>query len=165
MIVTSRRRWALLSLGAGIAAVAAVLALQVSTMEAMASETAATGWETRLGSPGKALTASVLSSTPVAPGRQATITVRVSNPNNQPVRLTDLSGRVTGVTSGTRPAIPTCDPAWFQIGTWQGSQLIAAKSTGTAAMPVSFDNKPTTNQDNCKGVRYTYSFTATGVQS
>ena len=166
MTHSTRRRKALMGLGVVTVSGAVVFGLQSATLGGNGQGNNGNGGGNTTGSPGQALAATVQAVTPLAPGRQATVTVRVHNPNNQAVILTGLSGRITGVTSGNLPApIPACDPTWFQVGTWQGTLRIAANSAGLASMPVTFDNKPTTNQDNCKGVTYRYSFTATGRQS
>ena len=118
------------------------------------------------GVPGKALTASVVGVTPVAPGHDGTITVRVDNPNSQPVVVTRVAGAVTSVTPAQRRAtLPTCSAAWFGIDPYLGSRVIAANSTDTLSMRASFTDRGDTNQDNCKDVSYHFSFTVHGQQS
>lgn len=116
------------------------------------------------GSPGKALTATVQGVTDIAPGRNGTVTVVVSNPNNQAVNVTRVAGSVTSVTSGTRSGLLACDPEWILLDEFNGSTVIGKNATGTVTMPVRFDNK-SINQDNCKGVTYSFSFTVFGQQT
>ena len=116
-------------------------------------------------SPGKALTTSVVSSTPVAPGRAGSVTVKVTNPNNQAAVITSLTGSVTGVGSGTRSGLQQCNKSWITLGSFSGSQSIAANGSTLVTVPVTFNDLNTTNQDNCKGVTYTFSFTVTGQQA
>jgi hypothetical protein len=115
--------------------------------------------------PGKALTTSVTSVTPVAPGKVGSVTVRVTNPNNQGVLVTGLTGSVTGVGSGNRPGLLQCNKSWIVLGSFAGSQPVAANGNTLVTVPVTFSNLSTTNQDNCKGVTYTFSFTVTGRQT
>ena len=117
------------------------------------------------GAPGKALTTSVVSSTPVAPGRAGSVTVKVTNPNNQAAVITSLTGSVTNVGSGTRPGLATCDKSWLTLGSFSGNRSVAANSSTLVTVPVTFTNLGTTNQDNCKGVTYTFSFTVMGQQA
>lgn len=116
-------------------------------------------------SPGKALTTSVVGSTPVAPGQAGSVTVKVTNPNNQAVVVTSLTGTVTGVGSGTRPGLVRCDKSWITLGSFSGSQPVAANASTLVTVPVTFTDLGATDQDNCKGVTYTFSFTVTGRQA
>ena len=116
------------------------------------------------GSPGKALIATATNVTPIAPGRSGTVTIQVQNPNNQAVVVTKVAGTVTGVTTGSRPGLQACNKDWFALGEFNGTKNIAKNASGTVTMPVSFVNK-TFNQDNCKDVTYSFSFTVYGQQS
>ena len=116
-------------------------------------------------SPGKALTTSVTSVTPVAPGKVGSVTVKVTNPNNQAALVTGLTGSVTGVGSGNRPGLQQCNKSWIVLGSFAGSQPVAANSSTMVTVPVTFSNLSTVNQDNCKGVTYQFSFTVTGRQA
>jgi hypothetical protein len=115
-------------------------------------------------SPGKAFTATVVGSTPVAPGRVGSVTVRVTNPNNQAALVTSLTGSVTGVGSGNRPGLQACNKSWITLGSFSGQQQVAANSSTLVTVPVTFTDLAT-NQDNCKGVTYTFSFTVMGRQA
>lgn len=110
----------------------------------------------------EALIATVVSVSPVAPGRTGTVTVEVENRDDLPVVLTGLSGIVTGVTSGLRPEMPRCDPDWIRLGSWEGTRPVAERGASTLAVPVAFDNAASINQDNCKGVQYDFELTVTG---
>jgi hypothetical protein len=123
------------------------------------------GGSTGTGAPGKALTTSVMSTTQVAPGHDGSVTVKISNPNNQAVDITSLTGAVTGVGSGGRTGLAACDKAWITLGNFSGSQRVAANGTTQLTVPVKFNDLSATNQDNCKGVTYTFSFTVTGRQA
>jgi hypothetical protein len=116
-------------------------------------------------SPGKAFTVSVQSVSAIAPGKTGTVTVNVTNPNSQAANLTSLTGIVTGVGSGTRAGLPKCEPSWVVLGGWTGTRNVAGNGSTALSMPVSFTDKPTTNQDNCKGVTYTFSFVVNGQQA
>jgi hypothetical protein len=117
------------------------------------------------GAPGKALTTSVVSTTPVAPGSAGSVTVKVTNPNNQAAVITSLTGTVTGVGSGTRADLQKCDKSWITLGSFSGSQRVTANGSTLVTVPVTFTDLSATNQDNCKGVTYTFSFTVTGQQA
>jgi hypothetical protein len=109
--------------------------------------------------PGKALTASFVSATSVAPGISGSVRISVYNPNNQAVTLTSASGTITGVSR------TTCNKAWILLGSWPGApRLLGAKSYTTVELPLSFDNKGF-NQDACKGVSYQFSFVVNGQQA
>ena len=123
------------------------------------------GGSTGAGSPGQAFKVAVASTVPVAPGRAGSVTVTVTNPNNQAANLTSLSGTITSVTSVKNKDIPACSMSWIKMGSWVGTKAVAAKSSTTLTMPVTFNNLATTNQDNCKGVAYTFSFTVNGQQA
>ena len=116
-------------------------------------------------SPGKAFTTSVVATTPVAPGQDGSVTVRVTNPNNQAALVTSLTGTVTGVSSGNRPGLQQCKKEWIVLGSFTGSQPVGANNSTLVQVPVTFTDLSTTNQDNCKGVAYTFSFTVTGRQA
>jgi len=117
------------------------------------------------GSPGKAITVSGVAVTPIAPGRAGTVTVTVRNPNNQDVLVTRVSGSVTRVTSPSGTSVPTCLDSWFILGAIDQSRLITRNTTGTVTLPVRFKNEPEINQDDCKNVRYNFSFTVFGQQA
>ena len=123
------------------------------------------GGPTGAGSPGKALQVAVASTVPVGPGKAGSVTVTVTNPNNQAANLTRLSGSVIGVTSVKNNKLPACRADWISLGSWSGSKAVAANTSTTLTMPVTFNNLATTNQDNCKGVTYTFSFTVNGQQA
>jgi hypothetical protein len=115
--------------------------------------------------PAKALVASFASATPIAPGLSGVVKVSVKNPNSQAVKLTSLSGTVTGIGAGTRPNLQPCDKSWIVLQPWSGSELLPANATTTMQMTVSFDNKAAINQDNCRGVTYQFSFVVNGQQA
>ena len=115
--------------------------------------------------PAKALVVLSQGATPIAPGRPGTVTVLVTNPNNQVVSLTSLTGTVTGVSTGTRVGLPNCNKAWIVLGSWSGTKLVGANGSTTVQMPVSFTDVASVNQDNCKGATYQFSFVVNGQQA
>lgn len=115
-------------------------------------------------SPGKAFTVAVAATTPVAPGRRGSVTVQVTNPNSQAAVLTSLAGSVTGIGTRGNPRLPACQASWVTLGSWTGAVDVAGGGRTLLTVPVTFTNTPS-NQDNCKGVSYTFSFTVNGRQA
>lgn len=115
--------------------------------------------------PGKSLTATVRSVTQLSPGRSGSVVLRVENPNHQDVLMTGVASSVTSVTSGTRPGIPRCDKSWFVIGTMSGTPRVPGRGTTDVVLPLGMTNTKSVNQDNCKGVTYSFSFTVSGRQA
>ena len=113
----------------------------------------------------KSLVVTQTGSTPVAPGKAGSITLSVRNPNNQAVILTDVTTTVTSIGSGTNSKLPTCNKTWISIAPWSGARQITANGTTSVTVAATFDNQTTVNQDNCKDVAFTFSFTATGRQA
>jgi hypothetical protein len=101
----------------------------------------------------------------ITPGRPATLTVTVSNPNNQDVVVTSLTGSVTSVSSQVLAGRPPCSATWFTVGTFAGARTIAAKGSAEVAVPVALTDLPATNQDNCKGGTLQLAFTAQARQA
>ena len=101
----------------------------------------------------------------VGPGSPARLVITVSNPNNQDVLLTSVSGNVTSVTSAGLSGKPVCSASWYHVGSFTGSRTITKGARTTVELPVTFDDLTTTNQDNCKRAHYTYSFTAQARQA
>jgi hypothetical protein len=114
---------------------------------------------------GKSLSVALVSATPIYPGRTGTLTLRVDNTNQQDVVLTSVTSAVTSVTTGTKTGIPACNKSWFQIGGLVGTALVNGRSARTITVPVTMVNTSNVNQDNCKGVTYTFSFTVNGRQA
>jgi hypothetical protein len=101
----------------------------------------------------------------VAPGSPAHLVVTISNPNNQAVLLTSVSGAITSVASAGLAHKPVCSASWYHVASFSGSRTIAKSSSTSVELQVTFDDLPTVNQDNCKGAQYTYSFTAQARQA
>lgn len=115
--------------------------------------------------PPKALSVSQTGSTQVAPGVPGSITVKVRNPNNQPVVLTGVSGQVTSV-SLSRGVTGTCLKDWFSVLPWTVTPTtIAANGERSLELTTTFTNLTSTNQDACKGASFSYTLTATGRQA
>lgn len=117
------------------------------------------------GNAGHAITVSGVVQGQVAPGRSATLVVTISNPNNQDILVTSVTGSVTSVTTGHQAGKPACSTSWYQVGSFSGSLRIAKNANGVISLPVTFLNSPNVNQDNCKGAQYTFSFTAEARQA
>ena len=113
----------------------------------------------------KSLVVTQTGSTPVAPGKAGSITLKVTNPNNQAVILTDVTTTVTSIGSGSNSKLPACSKSAISIAPWSGSTQIAANGSTSVIVATTFNNQPTVNQDNCKNVAFTFSFTATGRQA
>jgi hypothetical protein len=101
----------------------------------------------------------------VAPGSPATLTVTISNPNNQDIVVTSLTGTITSVTTLGLPGRPACSTSWYSVGTFTGSKAIAKNKSGTISVPLSLADLPSTNQDNCKGSTVQFAFTAQAQQA
>jgi hypothetical protein len=102
----------------------------------------------------------------VAPGVPATLNVTVQNPNSSDVDLTALTAAMTSVETqqpGTDER-PACNKDWFVIGQLTATQRIARDGQLVVSLPITLLKSATVNQDNCKGVTYTFGFTATANQ-
>ena len=97
----------------------------------------------------------------LAPGSAGTLNVTIANPNNQDITVRSVTGAVTSVgTRGFAGKLP-CDKSWFEITPFTSTKVIAKNASGDVALPIAFKNLPTTNQDNCKGVTFSFTFSAT----
>ena len=116
-------------------------------------------------SPGRrlALSGTVVGS--VAPGQAARLVVTITNRGNQRVELSSVSASVTSVSSAGLAGAPTCSASWYHVGSFTGPRTIAKGASTTVELPITFSNSATTNQDNCKGAQYRYSFTAQARQA
>jgi hypothetical protein len=117
------------------------------------------------GNPGHAITVTGVVHGQLAPNVPATLVVTIANPNSQDIVVTSVSGMVTSATSAGEPGKPVCSTAWYHVGSFSGSLLITKNHSGTVSLPVTLDNFPTVNQDNCKRSTYTFSFTAAARQA
>lgn len=116
----------------------------------------------------KSFTISSLSLTPVAPGAGSPVDLVIANPNNQPIRVTNLGVTVQG-TSSTQ-----CSPAQFSIRQYAGSYplTLPANSAGVrltslgvpaGALPMLAMLDSPSNQDACKGVTVTLAYTGSST--
>jgi hypothetical protein len=117
------------------------------------------------GNPGHTITVTGVVSGKIAPGVPATLTVTINNTNNQAIVVTNVTGSINGVTSAGQAGKPVCSKSWYSLGSFSGSKPIAQNSSGSVVLPVTFSDLPTTNQDNCKGATYSFTFTATANQA
>ena len=101
----------------------------------------------------------------LGPGSPATLLVTITNPNNQDVVVTSVTASVTSVAPGALAGKPACSLSWYHVGSFSGSRTVAKNSSATIGLPLTFTDVPSTNQDNCKGASYTYSFTAQARQA
>jgi hypothetical protein len=115
--------------------------------------------------PSKAITVSAVLTGQLGPGSPAALLVTITNPNSQSVEVTSVSGAVTSVATGSLPGRATCSASWYHVAAFTGSRTVARNSSTTVPLAVTFDDVPTTNQDNCKGALFSYSFTAQARQA
>jgi hypothetical protein len=101
----------------------------------------------------------------VGPGSPARLGVTIDNPNNQGVILTSVSGTISAVSSAGISGKPVCSVSWYHVGSFVGPRTIPKNSSTSVDLPVTFDDLPSVNQDNCKGAQYTYTFTAQARQA
>jgi hypothetical protein len=115
-----------------------------------------------LGNPAKTLAVSGTASADLGPGRDAVLSVTVTNPNSGAVVLTSVEATVTSVTpvNGLR-----CDADWISVPAGGQGVEVPGGGTRTVALAVKLSNLPAVNQDGCKGAGYTYSLTANGRQA
>jgi len=100
----------------------------------------------------------------VGPGQEAELVITISNASRRPVVVTAVTGRVTAVTSGGAADKPACSASWYRVGSFAGSTAVAPEASTTVSLGLTFDDLSTVNQDNCKGARFTYTFTAMARQ-
>jgi hypothetical protein len=99
------------------------------------------------------------------PGSPATLNVTISNPNNQDIVVTSVTGAITSVTSAGLDGRPVCSSSWYNVGSFTGSKTIAKNANGQVSVPLTLTNLPSTNQDNCKGSTVHFTFTAQAQQA
>jgi hypothetical protein len=93
------------------------------------------------------------------PGRPSTLNVSVQNPNNQDIVVTSVTASITAVGSRGTVGLPSCNKSWFSVGSYAGSRTVAKNASSVFALPLTLTNL-SVNQDNCKGVSYSFAFTA-----
>jgi hypothetical protein len=98
-------------------------------------------------------------------GTPATLTVTISNPNNQDIVVTSVTGAITSVTSAGLVGSPVCSSSWYSVGTFTGSKTVMKNASGQVSVPLTLTNLPSTNQDNCKGSTVQFTFTAQAQQA
>jgi hypothetical protein len=95
----------------------------------------------------------------LAPGSAAqALTGTFDNPNSGPVYVTSVSASVTGTDkSGCTASDYTVTGSPAVVGT----QVVAGSGVGAwSGITIAFNNKPTTNQDVCKGATVNISYTS-----
>jgi hypothetical protein len=117
------------------------------------------------GNPGHAITLTGAVVGKISLGTPATLTVTISNPNNQDIVVTSVTGAITSVTSAGLVGRPACSTSWYSVGTFTGAKNVAKNASGQVSVPLSLTNLPSTNQDNCKGSTVQFSFTAQAQQA
>jgi hypothetical protein len=88
------------------------------------------------------------------PGGSATVEVRVTNPNNQPVTLTNIHPVLS------RPVGSSCNLSWFVLNDFTTPTPIAKGAATTLNLPLTMVES-NTNQDSCKSTVLSVSVTAT----
>lgn len=115
------------------------------------------------GNPAKALTLTGSATSDLAPGRDARLTVAVTNPNSTAVTLTSVSATVTSVTQPHLPLV--CDRTWITVPSGGNGVRVEAGQTKDVVLLVKLANLKAVNQDGCKGARYDVDLAATGTQA
>jgi len=110
------------------------------------------------GAPGKALSVSATVPGGLQPGQSVPMTVTVTNPNSQGVRLTEVSAAVRSVTPST------CSAAWFSIPSAAPGVPLPAGASTQVQLSVSLQETGQL-QDQCKNATYDFSFTAKADQA
>ena len=95
----------------------------------------------------------------------ATLNVTISNPNNQDIVVTRVTGTITSVTTAGIDGLPVCSSSWYSVGTFDGTQPIAKNSSGVVSVPIVLSDVASTNQDNCKGAAVSFTFSAEARQA
>jgi hypothetical protein len=94
----------------------------------------------------------------LGPGRPAqTLSGNFDNPNDSPVFVTAVSAEVTGTD------VPACDASNYTIAGSApvGAEVPPGNGVGSwSGLTIQFNNKPTVNQDACKGATVTIHYTA-----
>ncbi|MCW2674123.1 MAG: hypothetical protein JWP14_2712 [Frankiales bacterium] len=105
-----------------------------------------------------------VSSKPV-PGTPVTLAVKIDNNKNQAINVRTVTAQITSVSSAGATGKPVCSTSWFTLGSFSGSQHINQGATGTVQLPLLLKDLPATNQDNCKGATFNFTFAATADQA
>jgi hypothetical protein len=98
-------------------------------------------------------------------GTPTTLNITISNPNNQDIVVTSVTGAISSVTSAGLVGRPVCSSNWYTVGSFNGSKTVTKNSSGLVALPLVLSDLTSTNQDNCKGSTVHFSFTAQAQQA
>jgi hypothetical protein len=98
------------------------------------------------------------------PGDSAqTITGNFDNPNSGPVYVNTVSVSIASVTKAGGAPAGTCDASDFTLANTTmnvGAEVSPGAGVGSfTGATIKFNNKPTTNQDACKGATVSLSYT------
>ena len=98
------------------------------------------------------------------PGDSAqTITGNFDNPNSGPVYVNSVSVSIASVTKAGGAPAGTCDATDFTLANTTmnvGAEVSSGSGVGSfTGATIKFNNKPTTNQDACKGATVSLSYT------
>jgi hypothetical protein len=117
--------------------------------------------------PGKSLTFSpaFIQVSGLAPGISKPITLTVINPNNQDVVLQAVTAVMTSPSPGPTDPVLCSSPADVTIQVRSGQTPVDVKKNGKQDVlaDVLMNNSTTRNQQDCKGKRFTFSFSATAT--
>ena len=102
--------------------------------------------------------------TAMYPGDSAqTITGNFDNPNSGPVYVNSVSVSIASVTKAGGAPTGTCDATDFTLANTTmnvGAEVSSGNGVGSfSGATIKFNNKPTTNQDACKGATVSLSYT------
>ena len=103
--------------------------------------------------------------TNLAPGVAAqALSGTFDNPNSGPVYITSVTASISGVTKAAGAATGTCDATDYTLANATmpvGVEVAAGTGKGAwTGATLAFNNKPTTNQDACKGATVNLSYAA-----
>ncbi|MCW2674769.1 MAG: hypothetical protein JWP14_3358 [Frankiales bacterium] len=131
-----------------------------------ASSSASTNGNNGNGSnPGHPITLTGTVTGKITLGTPTTLNITISNPNNQDIVVTSVTGAITSVTSAGLVGRPVCSSSWYTVGTFAGTKTILKNSNGLVTLPLALPDLTSTNQDNCKGSTVHFSFTAQAQQA
>lgn len=100
----------------------------------------------------------------LGPGDSAqTLSGNFDNPNTGPVYVTSVTASIAGVTKGVGAPAGTCDATDYTLAAATmtvNAQVPAGNGVGSwTGATIKFNNKPSTNQDACKGATVNLAYT------
>ena len=100
----------------------------------------------------------------MGPGDSAqTLSGNFDNPNTGPVWVTSVTASISGVTKAANAPVGTCDATDYTLAAATmavSAQVPAGTGVGSwSGATIKFNNKPSTNQDACKGATVNLAYT------